>query len=341
MTRKCVVITTIHPPSTTVRRLARRQDWRVIVAGDRKTPPDWSWPGVLYLSPEAQQAAGWETARLLPWDHYARKMVGYLAAMRQGAEVIADLDDDNFPYPSWDFPPFAGRFETLRPGRRFVNIYSLFSRKTIWPRGLPLDWILRPESRAARDELVAIHGQIGIWQGLADGDPDVDALYRLTRNRPCRFRREAPVVLPPGTFSPVNSQNSAFRRELFPLLYLPAHVSFRFTDILRGLVAQPLMWQAGFRLGVTTATVVQRRNPHGYLGDFFQEIPVYRHAEEAAAIALAAAQGAGALVAGLRRVYRELAAAKVVGPGETELLDAWCADLAALPGREPEDAPAA
>jgi hypothetical protein len=328
--RKAVVITTIHPPSETVRRLARRKEWTVIVAGDRKTPRDWHWPGVHYLSPTDQEASGFQTARLLPWNHYSRKMMGYLHAMRLGAEVIADLDDDNFPYREWDFPPFAGQFDTFPEGRKFVNIYRLFSKRPIWPRGLPLDWIMRPEVQVENADLFHAHGDIGIWQGLADGDPDVDAIYRLTRNRPCRFRRRPPVLLPCGTCSPINSQNSAIRQELFPLLYLPAHVSFRFTDILRGLVAQPLMWAQGFGLGVTTASVVQQRNPHNYLADFIQEIPVYRHAETVLDLASTSAKGDGSLLSGLRRVYAALAETKIVTPPELELLEAWCADIAAL-----------
>ena len=63
-------------------------------------------------------------------------------------------------------------------------------------------------------------------------DPDVDAVYRLTRKTPLFFDRAAePVVLASDTWTPFNSQNTLFYREAFPLLYLPCHVSFRMTDI--------------------------------------------------------------------------------------------------------------
>jgi hypothetical protein len=82
-----------------------------------------------------------------------------------------------------------------------------------------------------------------------------------------------------GTVSPFNSQNTAIRKELFPLLFLPSYVTFRFTDILRGIIAQPILWQHGYTLGFTKATVIQKRNEHDYFKDFESEVPMYLHAE--------------------------------------------------------------
>ena len=39
-------------------------------------------------------------------------------------------------------------------------------------------------------------------------------------------------MLGSGTISPFNSQNTLFTRAVFPLLYLPTYVTFRFTDKL-------------------------------------------------------------------------------------------------------------
>jgi len=121
---------------------------------------------------------------------------------------------------------------------------------------------------------------VGIWQSLADEDPDVDAIYRLTSNTPCIFQKKDPVVLEKGTACPFNSQNTAIRKELFPLLFLPSFVTFRFTDILRAIIAQPILWQQDYRLGFTEATVVQKRNEHDYFNDFESEVPMYLHTEK-------------------------------------------------------------
>ena len=51
-------------------------------------------------------------------------------------------------------------------------------------------------------------------------------------------------------------------------MYLPAFVSFRFTDILRGYVAQRIMWDYGLRLGFLPPNVFQKRNEHDLMADF-------------------------------------------------------------------------
>jgi hypothetical protein len=114
-----------------------------------------------------------------------------------------------------------------------------------------------------------------VVQGLADGNPDVDAVYRLTRTLPIDFDRRGPVRLDPGVWCPFNSQNTRFRREVFPLLYLPSHCSFRMTDIWRSFVAQRCLWELGEGVVFTAATVRQERNDHDLLRDLADEVPGY------------------------------------------------------------------
>ncbi|WP_109313748.1 hypothetical protein [Ruegeria sp. AU67] len=69
----------------------------LVVVGDRKTPDNWSCDGAEYLSVERQLSLGFRLSDALPFDHYCRKMIGYLLAARNGAEMIVDTDDDNLP----------------------------------------------------------------------------------------------------------------------------------------------------------------------------------------------------------------------------------------------------
>ena len=125
----------------------------------------------------------------------------------------------------------------------------------------PSDRIRAPRGAFDQKNMVKEVNKIGIWQGLADLDPDVDAIYRLTSNKEVTFDKGDPIVLGKETWCPFNSQNTLFASpQFFPLLYLPAFVTFRFTDILRGYVAQPILQAAGYRLGFTEATVYQDRN---------------------------------------------------------------------------------
>src|SRR5258708_7914223 len=84
MSKKFIVITSIFTPSDAVREFAKVADWQLIVVGDRKTPSDWNCERVIYLGPEAQEQEDFEILKYLPWNHYCRKMVGYLYAMREG-----------------------------------------------------------------------------------------------------------------------------------------------------------------------------------------------------------------------------------------------------------------
>lgn len=323
-----VVITSIYSPTQSVKDFSRLENWQCLVIGDRKTPNDWAHPPARYYSLEAQLQLPFKLSKLLPTNHYARKNLGYLLASSHGAQYVLDTDDDNLPNVDWSHPLFEGDFHCTRPNEGFVNTYSHFTSQFIWPRGLPLQEIHRKQ--IWREHLQLKPVRIGIWQGLADGDPDVDAIYRLTRGELCTFDDASPIVLDEGTCCPFNSQNTVIRRELFPLLYLPAHVSFRFTDILRGLIAQPLMWRHGYRLGFSKATVVQERNPHDYFVDFKQEIPCYLHTHEIIEKVDAAASRSTKLSEQLYLSYEALIASGITRAEEMPLLRAWLDDLQAM-----------
>ncbi|MFI5131055.1 MAG: STELLO glycosyltransferase family protein [Chitinophagales bacterium] len=277
--KKFIVITSIFNPTEAIEAFSKLSDYRLVVVGDKKTPADWHYTNCTFLNVEAQIDLSSSLATVIPFNHYGRKMIGYVYAMQQGADIIIDTDDDNIPYKDWTFPSFEGDFLSSKNDLGWVNIYHHFSDQHIWPRGLPLRNI-----NDSRDKLQwqkeKINNRIGIWQGLANEDPDVDAIYRLTSDTPCVFKAKEPVVLEKGTVCPFNSQNTAIQKELFPLLFLPSFVTFRFTDILRGIIAQPILWQHHYRLGFTKATVVQKRNVHDYFKDFESEVPMYLHAEK-------------------------------------------------------------
>ena len=110
-------------------------------------------------------------------------------------------------------------------------------------------------------------------------------------------------------------------------MYLPAFVTFRFTDILRGLVAQPIMWIKGYYLGFTKATVAQERNPHNYLNDFESEIPCYLMAEKVIDIVLNAIKTEYSIAENLYLSYTALFKNGIVTKQETELVSLWLSDI--------------
>ncbi|HTQ63294.1 MAG TPA: STELLO glycosyltransferase family protein [Puia sp.] len=320
-----IIITTIFKPTEAILHYADLENYRLIIVGDKKTANDWVCDGAKYLSVQQQKKIGNHLNRQLPYNHYCRKMMGYLHAIMNGADQIIDLDDDIFPKKNWGFPALKGQFPFISPGKGFINIYQYYSDKNIWPRGLPLDSIAQKFD--FQGNMTGQSCKIGVWQALSDGDPDVDAIYRLTNNDGCNFFNKGPIVLGKNTVSPYNSQNTLTRKELFPLLYLPAYTSFRFTDILRSLVAQPIMWLYDYHLGFTDATTIQKRNAHNYYEDFVAEIPMYRYAPLVVEIVSGVISGHETIGNNLHNAYEALQKNKIILSKELKVLEAWLKEL--------------
>jgi hypothetical protein len=326
--KKAIVITSIFEPTEAVVSFSKLSDYHLIVVGDKKSPKDWHCDNVEYLSVDRQETLPYQLSKVLPFNHYCRKMLGYLAAIEQKAAYIIDTDDDNYPKENWGFPVFESEFDMIDGPAGFVNIYQYYTKQKIWPRGLPLDLI---NTDFQIEKFTSTQNcNVGIWQGLADEDPDVDAIYRLTDNTPCYFDDKPPIVLNRGTVCPFNTQNTIIRKELFALLYLPTYVTFRFTDILRGLVAQPIMWLYGYQLGFINATVVQKRNVHNYMDDFTSEIPMYQHCNKIVDLVTTVISADNTVEVNLRNAYNILLANSIVCEKEIVTLESWLADIASL-----------
>lgn len=329
-----VVVTTIQRPTVALRQLERMLascSARMVVAGDRKGPDQFDLPGCEFLDLAWQQASPYALARILPVGHYARKNIAYLQAIKGGAACLYETDDDNAPGPTWaprgvDVPALSAE------GKGWVNVYRCFSSRLIWPRGLPLDEIVRqgavaPDLHAAER---TVHAPI--QQGLADLSPDVDAVWRLVLDAPFQFDRGPSIHLPPGAWCPFNSQSTWWWPEAYPLLYLPSHCSFRMTDIWRSFIAQRCLWELGHGLVFHAPEVVQERNPHDLMRDFSDEIPGYLRNRELVKVleGLTLQPGLGHVGANLRACYTALQAAGFFPVEELALVDAWLQDLAAL-----------
>jgi len=271
-----LVITSIKAATDSVRSFAKIRDsqFMVVVIGDRKSPPSYGLKEVVYLGIEDQVKAFPGFAEALPFDSYSRKNLGYLYAMQTGCEVIVETDDDNRPCDNF---PFEWRQEVsgcLVDYEGWGNVYGLFTKHKVWPRGLPLDCIDIEEPLSSSSATCVCP----IQQYLADGDPDVDAIYRLVGpQKRILFDRRTPVILASGSFCPFNSQNTVWFPEVYELMYLPSHVSFRMTDVWRSFVAQICLHAVGMNLSFHSSTVCQDRNAHDLMRDFSDEIPGYLH----------------------------------------------------------------
>lgn len=333
MARPSIVVTSISAPNPALREIASgatANGFDFIVIGDAKSPPAFELPGCDFHGLDRQRESGLRYAELCPSGHYARKNIGYLLAMRAGASLIVETDDDNFPRPEF----WSQRDRSVEApwlgGAGWLNVYRYFTDALIWPRGLPLDAIKTPLREFSSLEVKRTEAPI--QQGLADANPDVDALYRLVLPLPQNFRTDRRILLGAGSWCPLNSQNTSWWTEAYPLLYLPAHCSFRMTDIWRGFIAQKLAWINQWSILFHEPNVWQERNDHDLMRDFADEMPGYLHNRAicAALDALALEAGLETLPHNLRKCYRQLVAAGWIAAPELILLEAWLDDLASI-----------
>ena len=325
-----LVVTSISSPNQSLNALAegaRSRGLRFIVVGDTKSPANFNLDGCEFYDVARQEQTGFGFAKLCPTRSYARKNIGYLLAIRAGAPMIVETDDDNIPRTEfWSERSLTVEAPRL-DGAGWVNVYRYFTDVTMWPRGLPLDAV-----HSSLPEIASIPraaSECPIQQGLADGDPDVDAIYRLLLPLPQDFRHDRRVVLGAGSWCPFNSQNTAWWPQAYPLLYLPAHCSFRMTDIWRSFVAQRIAWANGWNLLFHEPTVWQDRNDHNLMRDFADEVPGYLNNRDIgrALDALELEPGQERLGENLRLCYETLISNGWVGAEELALVDAWLADL--------------
>jgi hypothetical protein len=337
------IITTIQSPTESVLELARRiaGNGRLIVAGDTKGPTAFDLSSIhgfsneqlTFLSIEDQLSSGFELANLLPTKHYSRKNIGYLQAIRSGASCIYETDDDNAPLASWKLrsehiPSAVNLKSSDSVSPAWVNVYRHFSDENIWPRGLPLDRIHSKIASSPRTETGSIWAPI--QQGLADGAPDVDAVWRLVLDREFTFHSAESAMLPPGQWCPFNTQTTWWWPVVYPLLYVPSNCSFRMCDIWKSFIAQRCLWELGTGVVFHAPEVWQERNVHSLIRDFQDEIPGYLQNNRLVQIleAVPLRSGKEHVAQNLRSCYEALIAEQIFPDKELLLVDAWLDDLA-------------
>lgn len=287
---RAAVCTTINVLTAPIELVANASDWCLIIVGDAITPekeyrnlarqkPD----SVVYLSLEDQHKLPYETAKAMPERHFGRKNVGYIYAVHAGATQIFDFDDDNALLAPTSLDGLTPSTPVrLALGKGPVNPYLWFGAPKAWPRGLPLDSLNSNNATIGPKTSVTL----GAIQGLAQHDPDVDAIYRLAPRSalalPFFFEtksvKENLIALSPQTMAPFNAQATLWFHGAFAALYLPTTVHGRVSDIWRSYVTQAAFRCQGLSLAFSPPVVEQDRNAHDYMADFMSERPLYEEA---------------------------------------------------------------
>jgi hypothetical protein len=329
--KKTLIITSIandkHPILNQFAVECKNRNIDYIVIGDTKSPADFQLPGCDFWSVDRQQTLPFELSKITPTRHYSRKNLGYLLAIKNGSAELVETDDDNIPREEFWNPKQREVKSHVFENAGWVNVYHYFTKNMIWPRGFPLEELQKKqiELSTLKNELI----NCPIQQGLADENPDVDAVYRLTYPLPLDFEIKARLALGKNAWSPFNSQNTYWFKEAFPLMYLPSYCSFRMTDIWRSYVAQRIAWECGWSVLYHEPTVWQERNEHNLMKDFEDEIPGYSNnfniCKKLQSLNLKAGQAN--ICENLITCYQKLIDINVIGKEEMLLLKAWISDI--------------
>jgi len=328
--KTAIVVTSIASPNEALKALAAGcgdKDCQFIVIGDKKSPTDFSSKGCDFYSLERQIQTNLKFAQNCPTNHYARKNIGYLLAVKNGASVIIETDDDNIPLENFWQKRQLNQNVPVIENSGWVNTYRYFTDANIWPRGFALEHLA--DTTPAFDSLQTRQINCPVQQGLCNDNPDVDAIYRLMLSLPIKFINNQPVALGPGCWCPFNSQNTTWFAEAFEMLYLPAYCSFRMTDIWRSLIAQKICHLNGWAVLFTKATMSQRRNVHNLLKDFEEEIPGYLNNGKIcrAVENLPLNAGRENIADNMRIYYEKLVEMSLIKRRELELIEDWFSDI--------------
>ena len=342
---KAVILSTIYVAEGLYKIKEYCPGWVPIVAGDLKTPHDANKQicrevGGLYPDPQTQMKLGFLHAAAIPWNCYARKNIAYLFALKEGAELLYTVDDDNVPLEDWA--------EHIRIGPQDCTIINSESgwydcyegAKTedgcsITPRGYPW-WLIGNKQKYSARKGVE---NVGIIAGLPLGSPDVDAATRMVKNPTVLSYPAENVVLDKGTMCPYDTQNTIIVRELMPANMLWSH-SFvepyscgwrRFDDIIAGYIGQVIAWKYGYRVRYGRPFAFQKRNPHNNLSDLLAEIDGMRFQQQLIKTILEAKPAGDCPAEDFRLIAYALLDAIVELPRCIRTyVDTWVSDIASL-----------
>ena len=139
--KKYIVCTSINKPTLAVKKFDSMKDWNLVIVGDKKTPKNYKLKNGIYLSPKKQEKIDKKLSDLIGWNCIQRRNFGILYAWKNGADIVAVVDDDNIPYKNW------GQ-KLLINNKIKTNFYkakalafdpiSVTNHKNLWHRGFPI-----------------------------------------------------------------------------------------------------------------------------------------------------------------------------------------------------------
>jgi hypothetical protein len=272
MINKYIVTTTIQSPTEATLKFAEKEGWTLIVVGDTKTPhAEYEKLDCIYMHPDEQQQKYPKLSSSIGWMSIQRRNIGFVEAYNLGADIVATVDDDNIPYNSWGNNLLVGKeieVDLWESENGFFDPLSITNRPDLWHRGYPLEHIptknnVKYKGKKKRTVMV----QADLW----DGDPDIDAMCRLTKMPCVKYKIRSPYAS--NEISPFNSQNTFIHRDIIPYYMVIPHID-RMDDIWGSYIVQKKFPNSVI---YNSASVYQDRNKQDLIINLEKEIIGYRN----------------------------------------------------------------
>jgi hypothetical protein len=297
-----LVVTTIFDPvllddyCENFRRHGHLEDVNVIVVPDRKTPEaaycrcaELTRKGLRVACPPIEEQERYLArlgldAAFIPYDSDNRRNVGFLMAYESGSDFLISIDDDNYCGDGEDYfaehavvCAAASEQQVVESKTGYFNICTLLEREKpgpLYARGFPYAPRHADEAPEIGVRTIPVHVNAGLWLI----DPDADAItWLVVKPRVTGFRGPS-LTLGPKTWSPINTQNTALRREAvasyyyirmgYPIAGMPVD---RYGDIFSGYFAQACVKQLGGYCRVGTPLAEHKRNSRNYIREATNE----------------------------------------------------------------------
>lgn len=264
---------------------------KFFIAGDKKSPPfDTSnfLCDVEYIPAKAQ--GRYASSEAIGWNKPARRNIALLRAMETNPDFILTIDDDNIP--SEDYFDQWYKVLTIPAKKHVVGVKDIEhphwhnylkatdSEIELYARGFPIPFRYKDSTKVMKAKKVISPKQIGVFQGISLGDPDIDAKTRIVYPKPTPLTtvHEKNYVLQ-HIWSPYNSQNTMFAKKLFPLAFMWPTAG-RSEDIYASYVWQKFLFNNNMYAHIGDAVNFQDRGKRDDLRDMALEIETYLRSHE-------------------------------------------------------------
>jgi len=224
---------------------------------------------------------------VIPERCHAETSFGFLVTWLEQADVIIEVDDDVFPVVGYNLPNdhvenlFDGGGTRVESAGRWYNTMENLEinvGEVVFARGHPYSSLARMQNYSWSD----VGSQAVLNMGQWVNHPDLDALTIFCRGgmegicdiRSNKLRRRK-LVIGKGTYIPISSMNTSFRREIVPAfyqLYMRYMGIDRFDDIWSGVFLKRIVDHLGHYISIGAPVVAHNRTPRSTARDLSWEI---------------------------------------------------------------------